>query len=105
MNSLQALIKKGLLEGVTTCNLKFGKYCVLDKETKVRFGTAIHYMGGLLDCVDINVWGPIKTASLGSHRYFVSFVNDCSRHYWVYLRRQKFKILDLFMKRKKLIEN
>jgi len=57
MNSLQALAKQGLLEGATTCNLKFGERYVLDKKTKVKFGTVIHHTGGLLDCIHINVWG------------------------------------------------
>jgi len=29
--------------------------------------------------------GPNKIASLEGHRYFVYFVDDLSRHYWVYL--------------------
>jgi len=46
----------------------------------VNFDTAIHHMGDILDCVHIDVWGPTKTASLGGHRYFVSFIDDYSRH-------------------------
>jgi len=46
----------------------------------VKFGTAIHYTGGLLDCVHIDIWGSTKNASLRGHQYFVSFVDDCSRY-------------------------
>ena len=38
----------------------------------------IHRMGGLLDSVHIDVWGPTKTASLRGHQYFISFVDDLS---------------------------
>ena len=36
---LQALTKKGSLEGVSTCNMELGGHDVLDKKTKVKFGT------------------------------------------------------------------
>ena len=67
IDSLQALAKQVLLKGATTCNLKFGKRCVLDK--KVKSGTAIHHTGGLLDRVYFDVCSLIKTASLGHYRY------------------------------------
>jgi len=56
MDSFQVLTKKGLLEYATTYNLNFGKCCVLDKETKVKFDTATHQAGVLFDCVHIDVW-------------------------------------------------
>ena len=71
--SLQALTKKGLLEGASTCNMKLGGHSVLDKKIKVKFGTSAHHSKGLLDCIHVNIWGPVKTASFGGHRYFVFF--------------------------------
>ena len=40
--SLQALGKRGSLEGASTCNMEFGEYGVLNKKTKVKFDTATH---------------------------------------------------------------
>jgi len=68
MDSLQALVKQELLEGATTYKLKFGERCVLDKKTKVKFGTTIDRMGGLLDCIHINVWVLPRL-----HHYFCLF--------------------------------
>ena len=79
IDSLQALVKQRLLEGATICNLKFSERCVLNKKTKVKFDTAIHHVGGILDCIHIDIWGPTKTASLGGHWYF-SFIDNLSRH-------------------------
>ena len=62
-----------------TCNLKFGEHYILDKTMKVKFGTAIHRKGDLLDCVHVDILSPTKTASLGGHQYFISFVDDLSR--------------------------
>jgi len=70
----------------------------------VKFSTVIHYSKGLLDCVHVDVWGPTKTLSLGGHRYFISFVDDPSRRCCLYSMRQRFDVLDLFMKWKKLME-
>ena len=53
LNSLQALAKKELLKGATTCNLKFSKQYVLNKKTKVKFGIVIHHTEGLLGCVTL----------------------------------------------------
>jgi len=78
--SLQALAKKGSLEGASTCNMKLSGHDILDKKTKVNFGTSTHCSEGLLDCVHVSILGPAKTASLGGHRYFVSFIDNLSRH-------------------------
>jgi len=98
IDSLQALAKQGLLKDTTICNLKFGEHCVLDMKTKVKFDTTIYHSGGLLDCVHIDVWGPTKTASFEGYRYFISFVDDLSTRCWVYPMRQRFEVLNLFVR-------
>jgi len=77
--SLQAPAKKGSLEGASICNIELGEHGVLDKK-KVKFSTINHHSEGLLDCVHVSIWGPAKTASLGGHRYFVSIIDNLSRH-------------------------
>lgn len=77
--SLQTLIKQGLLKGAIACKLEFYEHCVLGKQTRVRFGTAIHNTSRALDYVHTDVWGPTKTASWGGKHWFVSFVDDFSR--------------------------
>jgi len=84
--SLQALAKKGSLEGAYTCNLELGKHGVLDKK-KVKFSTTTYHSEGLLDFVHVSIWGPGNTASLGGHRYFISFIDNLSRHCWIYPMR------------------
>ena len=49
--SLQALVKKGSLEGAFICNIKLGGHSILDKKTKVKFGTSTHHSKCFLDCV------------------------------------------------------
>ena len=85
--SLQAPAKKGSSEGAATCNL-VGENGVLDKK-KVKFSTSTHRSEGFLDSVHVSVWGPAKTASLGGHMYFISFIDSLSRHCWIYPMRQR----------------
>ena len=67
--SLQALAKKGSLEGTSTYNMELGEHNILDKKTIVKFGTSTHRSKGLLDCVHVSIWGPAKTALLRGHWY------------------------------------
>ena len=58
--SLQILAKKRLLKGTKACKIEFCEHCVLGKQRRVRFGTAIHNTKGILDYVHSYVWGPTK---------------------------------------------
>ncbi|BBH04613.1 multidrug resistance-associated protein 9 [Prunus dulcis] len=42
---------QGLLKGAKACKLEFCEHCVLGKQTRVKFGTAIHHTKGILDYV------------------------------------------------------
>jgi len=94
--SLQALAKKRSLEDASTCSMKLGGHDILDTKTKVKFSTSTYRSEGLLDCVHVSIWRPAKTASLRGHRYFVSFIDNLSRHCWIYLIRQRFEALDIW---------
>ena len=83
--------------------MKLGGYGVLDKKTKVKFGTSTHRSEGLFDCDHASIWGPVKAASLGSHRYFVSFIDNLSRHCWIYPIK-KFEALGMLVRWKNMME-
>ena len=40
--ALQALVKQDLRKGVNSCKLEFCEYCILGKQTRVKFGLVIH---------------------------------------------------------------
>jgi len=65
----------------------FRQSTVCSVQEKGEISTITHHLYGLLELVQVDIWGPIKTASLGGHQYFVSIVNDYSRHYLVYPMR------------------
>ena len=52
----------------------------------------------LLDVVHSDVWGPAQTATFGGCRYYVLFIDDFSRHTWIYLMRHKNEVFGHFQK-------
>jgi len=58
----------------------------------VKFIIAIHRAERILDYVFTDVWGPTKMTSLGGMHFFVSFIDDFSRCYWVYKIRHRGEI-------------
>ena len=46
----------------------------------------------------------MRRASLGGHWYFVSFIDNLSRHCWIYPIRQKFEALGTLVKWKDMME-
>ena len=54
------LHKRGLLDGVKSCKMDFYKFCVMGKQSKVSFKTGQHNIGGILDYVHSDVWGPTQ---------------------------------------------
>ena len=94
--SLKTLSDQGLIKGVKTCNLEFCENCVKKKPTRVKFGTSIHNSKGILDYLNSDIWGTSKTRSLGGKHYFLTFVDDFSRRFWVYTMKTKDEVLEDF---------
>jgi len=76
--------KRGLLKRVCSYKLDLCEYCVLAKKTNMQFKAMKHTTIGILDCVHIDVWGPIRDSSLGGSHYFMTFSDDFSCNVWVY---------------------
>ena len=72
--ALQTLVKQSLLKGACSCKLEFYEHCIIGRQARVKFGSAIHDTKGILDYVHSDIWGPTKTASLGGMYYFVTFL-------------------------------
>ena len=41
------------------------------------------------DLIHIDIWGPINILSVHGHRYFLTIVDDCTRHTWIYVMKVK----------------
>jgi hypothetical protein len=102
---MRELHKRNLLTGIKSCKLDFCKYCIMGKQCRVRFKTAIHKTKGILDYVHSDIWGPVRTLSKGGAQYFMSFIDDYSRKAWVYFLKNKSEAFAKFKIWKAEVEN
>ena len=102
--ALQTLVKQGVLKGAKSGKIDFCEHCILCKQTRVKFGTAIHRTKGTLDYIHTDVWGPSQNATIGGKHWFVTFIDDFSRYVWVYTMKHKDEVLNIFLNWKKMIE-
>ncbi|KAJ4719063.1 Retrovirus-related Pol polyprotein from transposon TNT 1-94 [Melia azedarach] len=86
---MQILSKGDLLCGHKIKDLEFCEHCILGKLHRSKFPKAIHRTKGTLDYIHSDCWGPSRVESLGSHRYFVSMIDDFSRMTWVFIMKHK----------------
>ena len=57
---------------------------------------------GLLDVIHLDVWGPAQTTTFEGCRYYVTFMDDFSRHTWILPMRQKREVLSKAKSKRKL---
>lgn len=61
----------------------------MSKFTKLPFSLSDSHASSPFDLIHIDIWGPYRVASKGKYRYFLTIVDDHSRHTWVYLLQYK----------------
>ena len=60
---------------------------------------------GKLQLVHSDVCGPMQSPLFGNHLYFVTFIDDFSRHAWVHPMKAKFEVFMYFKQFVSLAEN
>jgi len=58
-----------------------------------------------LEIVPIDLFGPMRTQSIGGSCYFLNFIDDYNRKSWVYFLKQRSENLAKFKQFKSLVEN
>ena len=108
MQTLKNMLRKDVVDGwpkLKDCDM--GKICEeyqYGKQNRLPFPHERHVSKNLLDLVHTDVWGPTKNASIGGCRFYVTFIDDCSRKIWVYFMKQKSEIFDCFRKFKCMLK-
>lgn len=67
--------------------------CPLEKFTKLPFALSESRALEQFELVHMDIWGPYKTPTRGKFRYFMTIVDDCTRHTWIYLIQYKSEAL------------
>ena len=55
--------------------------------------------------VYVDICGPLKLNSYGKSKYFLLFIDDCTRKTWFYFLKDKSKTFKVFKKLKAQVEN
>ncbi|KAK2984954.1 hypothetical protein RJ640_013380 [Escallonia rubra] len=77
--------------------------CELAKSHRVSFPLALNKSPDPFMIIHSDVWGPSKVNSLGGSRWFVTFIDDCTRMTWVQLMKSKSEVNVLFQQFCKMI--
>lgn len=56
------------------------------------------------DKIHTDVWGPASVKSIEGHRYYVAFVDDCTRYVWIFPLFNKSEVFLVFVQFYKYIE-
>lgn len=59
--------------------------CHLAKQKTLSFPNSDTTSNSVFDIIHMDIWGPLSTSSVHGHRFFLTIVDDKSRHTWLYL--------------------
>ena len=103
---MKMLVSKGRIPELKNVTIDFCEPCVLGKQKKVTFAKVGHPpKSGKLELIHSDVYGPTSVSSVGGSRYYVTFIDDCTRKVWVYFLKQKSEVFSVFKKWKAVVEN
>jgi hypothetical protein len=77
--------------------------CELAKSHRASFDSSLNKSYVPFQIIHSDVWGPSTPSSLGGSRWFVTFIDDCTRMTWVCLMKSKGEVNTLFQKFHKMI--
>jgi transposase InsO family protein len=81
------------------------KGCALGKYTKIAFPNNDSRAAGILDLIHSDVCGPMSSTSLIGCLYYVIFIDDFSRKFWIFFIKTKGQVFSRFQEFKALAEN
>jgi hypothetical protein len=105
--SLSFMHKKNLTRGFPSFiepDNKICEGCAIGKQHRDNFPHHHFRESEPLALVHANICGPVQTLSLGKNMYFILFMDDFSRMYWVYLLSEKSQYFSFFQRFKALVE-
>src|SRR3954469_20312084 len=79
--------------------------CLIGKMTKSPFLGLPERATDLLELIDTDVCGPMRTTARGGYHYFITFTGDFSRYGYVNLMRHKSETFEKFKEFQSEVEN
>lgn len=78
--------------------------CQQGKAHQLPFSPSVHVTTARLQLIHTDVWGP-AIPSVNNSKYYVSFIDDYSRHVWIYFLKYKSDVEPIFLQFQKHVEN
>jgi hypothetical protein len=69
--------------------------CQQAKSHQLPYPTSSSISTSPLELIFSDVWGP-AWESVGRHKHYVSFIDDCSKFTWIYLLKHKYEVFQKF---------
>ncbi|BBN69138.1 hypothetical protein Prudu_770S000100 [Prunus dulcis] len=107
MQSLKLLQQQELVYGLPEIGNanRICQNCAIGKSHREAFGKEKIWRASLpLELVHSDVCGPMQTTSIGGNKYFLTFIDDCTRMCWVYFMQFKSEVFNIFKKFKAVVE-
>ena len=106
--NLQKLARDQLVDGFdydASKEIGFCESCMEGKHHRSPFPTSgTKRSKNVLELVHSDVCGKMSTQSLSGAEYFLTFIDDKSRHVWVYVLKRKEQVFKKFLEWKALVE-
>jgi len=71
--------------------------CHFAKQHKLSFQQSTTVSTNVFDLIHVDIWGPIAIPSVHGHRYFLTIVDDKTRHTWIFLMKNKIETRPLLL--------
>jgi histone deacetylase 1/2 len=78
--------------------------CLLARSSQLSFKTSNHKSINPLDIVHTDVWGPAPILSTSGARYYLCFLDNCTKFIWLFPLKLKFDVEKVFLLFKTSVE-
>ena len=101
---MERLIRENILHNLDFPDFDTCVDCVKGKLTAGTRKSRVARNEEVLQLIHTDICGPITPTAMGGFRYFITFIDDFSRHGWIDLLREKSESLDAFKAFKAVVE-